>query len=97
MPHIQPTIGRRIWYWPSLNDRAAGLCQLDSKLPCDAGVVFVHDANTVNLLVTDHVGQQFVRASVCIVGAEQPYLGNFGHAQWMPYQAAQAAKHAEAK
>jgi hypothetical protein len=32
---IDPTVGRRVWYWPSEYDRSAGMIA-DGKQPCDA-------------------------------------------------------------
>jgi hypothetical protein len=39
---IDPTVGRRVWYWPSEYDRSAGMIA-DGKQPCDAAS-HVHSA-----------------------------------------------------
>lgn len=87
---IKPTIGRRLWYWPSESDKRS-TCYLPSAepQPFDAGVVFVHDDHTVNLLVTDHIGRIHSRTAVHLAqpGEDVPYDG---YAAWMPYQIGQA-------
>lgn len=86
-----PTIGRRLWYRPSLADLQAGLVQVDADQAFDAGVVHVKDAATVTLHVTDHRGNTSVRVDTHLLadGEAAPELG--GYCEWMPYQKAQAA------
>jgi hypothetical protein len=95
---IQPTIGRRVWYWPSALD--LGLLQQqptttmttvtppegEAAQPCDAGVCFVHDDRTVNLSVADHDGVQHIRQSVTLVQEGDTPPEGAGYATWMPYQ-----------
>lgn len=90
---MTPTIGRRVWYWPDENERKLGVSS-DGVQPCDAGVIYVFGANMVNLLVTDHVGQQHIRKSVYLAApdAERPISS---HATWMPYQVNQARAQAQ--
>lgn len=94
-PVIHPSIGRRVWYWPSqwdISKSANFLTAKSSAQAMDAGVCFVHSPRMVNLLVTDHSGSVHARTSVRLLqGDEQPVLGE-AYAQWMPYQASQAAK-----
>lgn len=96
---IAPTIGRRVWYVPSLQDRGLGERQgpestmaVDGTLPCDAGIVYVHGDRCVNLAVHDHRGQHHARHSVLLLqeGDVRPETGGF--AEWMPYQVASAKK-----
>jgi hypothetical protein len=104
---ISPTIGRRLWYYPSDYDRGARLDlpnqpesfiqASDTTQPCDAGVVYVHSDRLVNLIVTDHNGYTHRRTSVTLVqpGDEKP--GGGAYATWMPYQTQQAASLLAAK
>jgi hypothetical protein len=85
MPRTIPTIGRRIWYWPDAD--STQLTIEDFNQAFDAGVIFVQPDGTVNLVVTDHTGDQEVLESVVITDEATP-----GCAQWMPYQEKQAAK-----
>lgn len=93
---IKPTIGRRVWYWPSAWDldqvaNPNAMTASDRSQPCDAGICCVWNDSMVNLTVADHNGKMHARSSVLLL---QPGSGNTegGYAQWMPYQAAQAAK-----
>jgi hypothetical protein len=85
---IDPTVGRRVWYWPSEYDRSAGMIA-DGKQPCDAGIAYVHSARMVNLTVADHNGNLHARTSVTLMQeGDAPVPG--AYAQWMPYQKGQA-------
>jgi hypothetical protein len=90
---IKPTIGRRVWYWPSTYDRGAQLTKPETIIqssgtqPCDAGVVFVHGDRLVNLSVTDHNGNVHKRTSVTLFQPGDPIpSGDAGFAVWMDYQ-----------
>lgn len=83
MIQITPTIGRRIWYRPSAQDLDLGMTQIDAAQALDAGIVFVHDDETVNLSIVDHVGTQFARHGVKIT---EVAVEGEAFAQWMPYQ-----------
>lgn len=94
---IQPTVGRRVWYFPSEYDRGLGtikplnsVMHADGVQPCDAGICYVHSTRMINLSVTDHNGVQHARTSVKLLqdGDEVPEGG--GYAMWMPYQVGQA-------
>ncbi len=101
MTIIQPTVGRRVWYWPSPQDRGETehkphslIQQGDTSQPCDAGIAYVHGPGLVNLTVADHNGVMHQRTSVVLLqGDEKPAPGQ-AYAQWMPYQQGQAAKSA---
>lgn len=102
MPIIKPTVGRRVWYWPSDYDRGlmsaarpeTAIQANDATQPCDAGVVYVHSDRMVNLTVADHNGNMHRRASVHLLqeGDVRPDHRTYAFAEWMPYQAAQAKK-----
>lgn len=83
---IKPTIGRRVWYWPSPEDIINGMVQLDENQALDAGVIFVHGDDDVNLMVTDHRGVLWPRQHVYLSQPLAPVDGEAGHAEWMPYQ-----------
>lgn len=92
---IIPSIGRRVWYWPSAFDLGTrGMVCNDSRQPFDAGVIYVWNESGVNLMVTDHIGKTFPLSSVSLFAADTDLPKGLGVAQWMPYQAAQAAKQA---
>lgn len=62
----KPTVGRKVWYWtvPMLDD---DMISLREDVPFDATVVFVYSQDetyTVNLVVTDHVGNTKFRPQV---------------------------------
>ena len=93
---ITPTIGRRVWYWPSEEDFKLGRFSADPKQPFDAGVIFVHlpDAEKVNLLVTDHNGCTFAVAHVALRTLSENCEAEPGTATWMPYQIQKAKEEA---
>ncbi len=90
---IKPTVGRRVWYWPSNTDLGIvdepiiteRMQAFDANQPCDAGIAYVWSDRMVNLTVADHNGNMHRRCSVVLVqpGDERP---NSAHATWMPYQ-----------
>lgn len=98
---ITPTIGRRVWYWPSDYDRGLleskpeSIIQADvesSGQPCDAGVVRVWGDRMVNLTVADHNGNMHKRTSVTLVQPGDTPPSGCGYCTWMDYQVAQAQK-----
>lgn len=82
---VTPTVGRRIWYWPSRED-LAGMSPMEfiepegkrvfprEAQPLDAGILYVHDDGTVNLDVTDHLGRHWFREAVEITVSTGPLL-----------------------
>jgi hypothetical protein len=95
---IKPSVGRVVLYWPSANDREVGMVVMDSTQPFSASVAFVHSDRMVNLTVSDHRGGVYIREGIQLVqndGDDKPLMEGQAHAEWMPYQQAQAAKHAE--
>lgn len=87
---IQPTIGRRVWYWPSSLDKNGSMAAGDAKQPCDAGVVYVHSDRCVNLTVADHNGVMHARGSIRLVQPEDEIPEGGGYATWMDYQVGNA-------
>jgi hypothetical protein len=96
---ITPTIGRRVWYWPSDYDCGLGISKPETIIvaddssgqPCDAGVVRVFNDRLVNLSVTDHEGNVHKRTSVTLYqpGDNISHVGG-GYCTWMDYQVKQA-------
>jgi hypothetical protein len=95
---ITPTIGRRLWYWPSAYDcgKTAAVppstIDADATQPCDAGVCYVHGDRLVNLTVADHNGNMHRRTSVTLLQEGDEIPVGQAYAEWMPYQAAQAKR-----
>jgi hypothetical protein len=92
---IEPTVGRVVWYRPDAYDMDRDGMVVSREAdpqPLCAWVVFVHSARVVNLAVFDHNGALFTRSSVTLVQDDDPIPAG-RHAEWMPYQKGQAAKH----
>lgn len=96
---IPPTIGRRVWYWPSDYDRgmlpskpSSIMVASDSSQPCDAGIACVWSDRMVNLSVADHNGVIHSRCSVTLLQEGDAVPSGAAYAQWMPYQIGQAKK-----
>lgn len=98
---ITPTIGRKLWYYPSKYDyepEFAGaeltIMEVIDGQPCDANICYVHNDYKVNVTVADHVGDIHSRRHVPLVqpGGHIPPMG--GYATWMPYQIEAALRHA---
>lgn len=104
MPLIKPTVGRKVWYWPSHFDKQGpgAMCSVHGQ-PLDATVLAVWSDRCVNLLVVDISGKTFGKASATLIQGDDlhPKQGSpdnegnptpGGYAQWMPYQLGQAYK-----
>lgn len=86
---IQPSIGRVVWFTPSVNDDP----RADIKQPLIGHVAYVWNDRLVNLAVFDQNGNSLGgRTSVQLLQDDdlKPEHGYF--ASWMPYQKGQAAK-----
>lgn len=86
---IEPTIGRIVWYWPSLVDGATRDPQ-----PLAAIVAHVNQDGTVNLGIFDRSGDHYKRTHVPLIQEGDAEPERDGFCQWMPYQIGQAKKHA---
>lgn len=83
------TIGRKLWFW---NGQGEGVA--DAKQAFDATVIFVRDGNSVDLSVTDHMGNMSIWQDVEVhdpAGYDTDCHGNgdegcMNYATWMPYQ-----------
>ena len=103
---INPTVGRKLWYWPSDMDRHLNL--IDSDLPggpamqvinalqaLDATVVYVWDDRMVNLRITDHNGTVHERTSVPLIQPDDTLPEHGFFCTWMPYQTEKAQERPE--
>ena len=87
----QPTVGRVVWFWPSINEL---LVLPRAGQPLAAHVAAVSDdGSTVTLQVIDANGYANARKDVPFVQPNclPPAFGG-SYAEWMPYQRAQHAK-----
>ena len=98
---ITPTVGRKVWYWPSASDKTGPMSMTQQTgRPLDATVIAVHGDRMVNVLVTDVMGRQYPVLSCDLVQpGESPRANEEGqiygrYVEWMPYQQTQAAKEA---
>lgn len=89
---IEPTVGRKVWYWPHPVDDA-NMNNVDHEQPLDATVLFVHHNRLVNLQVVDHMGHSHTLIQAILRQPNDDKPGNEGYAEWMPYQIGQAVKH----
>lgn len=83
---ITPTVGRKVWYRPSAQDKSGSFpMQAAGEQPLDATVIAVWSDRMVNLLVTDVQGKQFPVPSCTLVQpGDTPPAGRY--CEWMPYQ-----------
>lgn len=88
MSSITPSIGRKVWYHPTLAEIESVMGVNDLTQALDATVIFVTDPDHVSLAITDHAGTPHVRHGVLLVDHSLSYLG--GKASWMPHQLSQA-------
>jgi len=92
---IKPTIGRVVWFFPSVAFMAElGHAYSDPSQPLAAIVSYVWSDALINLSVHDQNGKQFNVTSVPLWQEGEGQTGIPFHAEWMPYQAAQAKKDA---
>jgi hypothetical protein len=86
---ITPTVGRVLWYWPSLYDLSQ-MRQMNVDQPFRAHVDYVHNDRKVNLTVTDHYGQRHFRQLATLKQEGDRMQPGAAYAEWMPYQVGQA-------
>lgn len=86
---IQPSIGRKVWFWP-VNDSA--IVRNSEAIPCDATVIYPWGDTCVNLRITDHGGTTHIRTSVFLHQGDVESRPPSNCATWMPYQQTQAKK-----
>jgi hypothetical protein len=94
---ITPTVGRKVWYRPSLADQSgAKPMHTVGDQPLDATIIAVWTELMVNVLVTDALGNQFpVLSCTLLQPGDEPAVDHDGkpagrYVEWMPYQQAQS-------
>jgi hypothetical protein len=89
---IEPTVGRKVWYWPHDVDDA-NMNNVDHEQPLDATILFVHHTRLVNLQIIDHMGHTHTLLNTHLrqPGDDKPH--DEGYAEWMSYQVDQARKY----
>lgn len=96
MALINPTIGRKVWFWPQQEDLDEGMKQFGADSyepqPFDATIVYVHGSSLVNLHVLDHQGNAWKFENVILLEGLRPYEFPVRCAAWMPYQLDQAQR-----
>lgn len=97
MTKIIPTVGRKVWYFPSTDQFDDDTTMIQHKRdgevqPLDATVIAVYADDIVNLSIFDIHGHIFCRRNVKLLsdGERRPSMGRY--AEWMPYQIGQAKK-----
>lgn len=78
---IKPTVGRKVWYWPSANDKTGPVPMYQQAgQPLDATIIAVHGDRMVNVLVTDTMGRQFpVLSCELLQPGDEPRASVDGH------------------
>ena len=89
MPII-PAPGRQVWYFGGAENPGK---QVPEGVPLAATVAYVHPNGKLNLQVIDSEGIAHSRLNVPLAQDDEKFT--IAHAEWMPYQKEQAAKHAE--
>lgn len=89
MQSINPTVGRKVWFYPQEEDVAEGVDYRDQ--PLDATIVYVHGVSLVNLQVLDASGNAWKFENVILLPEERPYDFPVRCVTWMPYQLSQAS------
>lgn len=89
---IKPTVGRVVWYHPSMDFAPDASLRFDPYHPLAAIVAYVFSDRLVNLMILNQDGIPQNRTKVRLVqeGESGPQEGGF--CEWMPYQKGQAAK-----
>lgn len=97
MSVIKPSVGRKVWYWPSVNDKSGSFPMSQSAgQPLDATVIAVWSDRMVNVLVTDTMGKQYpVLSCDLLQPGDEPRATESGqiigrYVQWMPFQVGQS-------
>lgn len=86
---ITPTIGRVVWFYPN------GQADLDAKRqPYATLVAYVHNQSSINIGGFDSSGYPIARQHIRLLQEGEVTEGLRAFCCWMPYQQAQAAKHA---
>lgn len=86
---IEPTIGRKVHFYPNGSAFHSNPLCIDQSKPMDADVVYVWTNRMVNLTVKDHIGQVHAFTSITLRQPDDA-IPQGAYAEWMPSQAEQA-------
>lgn len=87
---INPTVGRKVWYWPTVNERTSFGLGDDATQPLDASICYVVHDRCINIGGHDARGRHFARSGVLLLQGDEEYEPVTSHCAWMPYQVGQA-------
>lgn len=87
---IKPTIGRVLWFWPSLEVQQ-GFVVLHPEQACVAQIAYVWADDLINISANDHRGIQKAFTSVPLIQPGQSKPASGFCCEWMPFQVGQAA------
>lgn len=87
---IPPTVGRVVWFYPSLLTGEAGFAPPSEGKPLAAIVAHVWNDHMVNLAVLDANGASHPRTSVPMIHEGEPAPTGGFFCEWMPFQKGQA-------
>lgn len=86
IPIIKPTVGRKLWYWPTPAEKSWSHDQ-----PFDATIVHVLSDRQVNLHVINEVGYIVpAKEGVVLLQPDMKRDPIPGECSWMPFQVGQA-------
>jgi hypothetical protein len=87
---ISPSIGRVVWFHPSITDHSLAS---GGDQPLPALVAHVWSDTCINLAVFDANGKPHGKTSVLLLQDDAIAPEGGYYAEWMPFQKGQAAKH----
>lgn len=83
---ITPTIGRKLWYWPTAQEREGFGMSKDDTQPMDASICFVHSDRRVSITFNDHRGRHFFRPDVLLLQGDETFVPVTSYVAWTPHQ-----------
>lgn len=92
---IKPTVGRVVWFTPSVNSADSDFAHYGGDQPHAAMIVYVWSDSLINLVVYGHDGKPHAKTSVPLVQEAEPKPDGY-FASWMPFQVGQARAQAAA-
>jgi hypothetical protein len=85
----KPTVGRRVWYWPHLNERSVEMEDGVAAQPFDAGIAHVNSDGTINVsIVNDNGYPTTPRQNVVL--RDTPDQAKAGECSWMTFHVQKA-------
>jgi hypothetical protein len=92
---IKPTVGRMVYFRPSIFTNSEYFAMPLDTEPCAAIIVRVWDDHLVNLSIFDANGTPHAMTSVPLIQEGEPKPEDGFFCYWMPFQIGQAVKTAE--